>query len=130
MTEFPPIDPRTIKSEFDVWTSKEMIFNNPSPKGSGGQNLKTYPRFTKAKKVKYDKVRMRYLNDMEKRGNLAGVVCGRAVAIEMDGIVRYVWREDVYTEDEFKEAQKTHKAGLRMLRSKPKGNVDQKPTDG
>jgi len=124
MPELPPRDPRTIKSEFDVWTSSEMIFNNPPPKGKGGQNLKTYPRFTKAKKVKYNKERLWYLDNMEKRGDLKG---SRAVAIELDGIVRYVWREDVYTEEEFKDAQKGHKAGLRMLRSKPKGDVDKEP---
>lgn len=121
MAEIPPRDPRVVDAVFDVWTNRQMIFNNPSKRG--GQNLKTYQPLTKAKKVKYTGVILKYLDSMEKKSDM-GFERGRAVAIELDGIVRYVWRDDLYTKAELDESQRSKKAGLRALCSKSKGDVD------
>jgi len=130
MPEFPERDPRTIKSEFDVWLRHSMIYNNPPPEGKSGQNLKTYPALTKAKKVKYKKTILHYLDEMESKDDVLSIRKheGRAVAVELDGIVRYMWRDDIYTKRELDESQASKRAGLRALRGKPQRNVGKDPT--
>jgi hypothetical protein len=123
--KYPPRDPRLVEAVFYVWLSKEMIFNNP------GKGVKRYPKNTKAEKVKYNKKILRYLDRMEEKVDSViradGVSIedlGRAVAIKMDGLVRYVWRSDLMTEREFDEKRTAQKKKLGMLRKKPRRTVD------
>lgn len=111
----PDRDSRTIKAEFDVWLSRELIFNQP-PR----YNIKKYPKFYKAKKIKYTSNILKYLDRMESK-NFNGRY--RAVAIYLDGMVRYVWRNDLLSRKEYDEIQKE---GIGILHSKFRRDVDKK----
>jgi len=103
-------DPRVIKSSFDVWLARDMDFNNLP-----GRNIKTYRRFTKATKIKYTNKICSYLDKMEyKQSRMAGEN-KVAVAIKLDGTIRYVWRCDVLTEKEYNEIQNSQKDNIRNL---------------
>ena len=121
MSEFPERDPRTIKAVFNVWLSRDMLFNNPHP-GKPGSNTKKYKKYTKAEKVKYSNEIIRRLNDWEEKyfEESGG---DRCVAIRLDGIVRYMWRRDVLTEAEYGRIQEKQKAGISVIRSKLKRDV-------
>ncbi|MBN2258105.1 MAG: hypothetical protein JW704_09800 [Anaerolineaceae bacterium] len=102
-----------------------MKFNNP-PR----QNIRTYGRFTPAKKVKYTKGILRYLDEMEEKVIEWNENMGRAVAIQLDGMVRYVWRGDLLSKKEYDEVQKKTRAGIGMLRQKRGGDVGQSGSAG
>jgi hypothetical protein len=114
----PYRDSRTIQAEFDVWLSRELIFNRPP-----GYNIKKYPKFYKAKKIKYTGSVLKYLDRMENKG-LGDR--GRAVAIFLDGMIRYVWRSDVLSRKEYDEIQRN---GMGVLRSKLRRDVDKKSVE-
>ena len=107
----PARDSRIEKAEFEVWLAREMCFNNPP-----GLNIRTYGRYTKAKKVKYTPKMMRYLDNME-RTDVRNVGCN-AVVIELGGKLRYVWRSDLFTRKEYDEIQKEQRSRLGALRKK------------
>lgn len=115
----PDRDHRTIKAEFDVWLAREMLFNHP-PR----QDVRKYPKFYKAKKVKYTKQILRYLDRMEAK-EFEDHRC-RAVAIYLDGMVRYVWRSDLLSQKEYDDVQKKQRHGLGILRQKLGRNVGKK----
>jgi hypothetical protein len=103
-------DPRVIKASFDVWLNRDMLFNNPP-----GMNIKIYRKYTKAKKIRYTRKIQFYLDKMEdayfKHEHLRKV----AVAIKLDDIVRYVWREDVLSEKEYDEINEKQRKSLGIL---------------
>lgn len=111
-------DSRLVKASFDVWLSRSMIFNNPP-----GMNLKTYKKYTKTKKVKYTRKIEMYLDKMENNWFKCEHENRTAVAIKLDGIIRYVWREDLLSEKEYDEIRKKHQDGLRILCKNTRGNV-------
>lgn len=113
----PERDRRTIDSEFDVWLSRDMLFNTPP-----GLNIRKYSKYTKAKKIKYTRMILRYLDRMEEVG-FRGRKC-RAVAIRLGKIIRYVWRSDLLSRREYEEIQKEQRLGLEVLRKKQRGSVD------
>ena len=104
-------DPRVVKAVFDVWLTSDMIFNNPP-----GQNLKNYRKHTKAKKVRYTKKIIAYLDRMEDKD--IGQGDRVAVAIRLDDKVRYVWRERVLSKNEYDAIKAQQSYRLRMLRKK------------
>lgn len=115
-----PINPEVARATFPVWLSRDMAFNDPQEKV-----VKKYHKFTKAEKVKYTKKIEQYLSEMEDKPKLFGDTdSGRAVAIKLDGRVRYVWRADVLTEAEYNEVKKRHRVGVDMLRQKLNRPVD------
>lgn len=111
-------DPRVIKAVFDVWLSRDMLFNNPP-----GRNLKIYRKHTKAQKIKYTSKICRYLDRMEEKEFSVHGADRTGVAIKLDGKTRYVWREDVLSEKEFSEVKERQKSGIRALRKKSRRNV-------
>jgi hypothetical protein len=123
---YPPRDQRVIDSQFDIWLARDLLFNNPP-----GVNFRRYPKYSKAKKVKYTRVILRYLDKMEKTGEVLDMGDrGRAVAIELGGMLRYVWRVDLLTEAEYDEAKKRQAPKLASLRKKLRRNVGTEPTVG
>lgn len=111
-------DPRLVKASFDVWLSRSMIFNNPP-----GNNIKVYRQYTKAEKVKYTNKIQIYLDRMENNWFKCEHNRRTAVAIKLDSIVRYVWREDVLSKKEYDEIKEKQQTNLRILFKKSRGNV-------
>lgn len=104
-------DSRIVKAEFDVWLAREMSFNNPP-----GFNIRRYRKYARGKKVKYTPSMLSYLDRMEQSDH-TGKAC-RAVAIELGGKIRYVWRSDLLTRKEYDKVQEKQRSGLGMLRKK------------
>lgn len=120
----PEHNPKTIKAVFDVWLSREMVFNNPT-----GRNLKKYPKYYKSGKIKYTKRILSYLYNMEDAEYDDHPDQGRAVAIKIDGLIRYVWRSDVLIKKEYDEIQKKQRAGFGVLCKKLGRNVGKVSAD-
>lgn len=113
-SKFGPQDKRVAKAELDVWLGRDMAFNTPP-----GQNIKRYSKYTQCKKVEYTSKILDYLDRME--DVLFPVEHdhnGRACAIKLDGVVRYVWRSDLLNEEEYGREQEKHRSGIRDLRKK------------
>lgn len=98
MFNFPDRDQRLVESEFNVWLARDMYFNDEP-----GNNIYKYRKYTKAKKIKYTKLILKYLDKMEMQ--LENNDNGRSVAIEMGGKIRYVWRIDLLSEKEYNAAK-------------------------
>lgn len=98
MIIFPKRDKRLCDAVFDVWLSRDMTFNSQD-------GFIIFAKHTKAKKIKYDYAIELYLDNMENKSVLYDASFGRAVAIELGGMVRYVWRSDVLTEEEMSRNQ-------------------------
>jgi len=123
MPRFSDRDDRTIKTVFDVWLARDMLFHNPE------RGFRVYEKYTKCEKVKYDTKILRYLDEMERRVVDWNDGMGRAVAIRMDKKIRYMWRGDLLTEKEYEEIQQRKREGLRMLREKSKRDVGSQSSD-
>jgi len=113
MADLGKIDERIISVEFEVRLAHEMLFNNPP-----GQNFKTYPMYTKAEKIKYNGKIQQYLYDMERNETHYDPSMGRAVAIKLDGLTRFVWRSDLLSVEEYGKINKDQNARLRNLGKK------------
>ncbi len=111
-------DPRIVKAVFDVWLSRSIIFNNPP-----GNNIKAYAQYTRAEKVKYTNKIQIYLDRMEYEWFKHKHEKRISVAIKLDNIIRYVWREDVLSKKEYDEVKERQQTNLRMLFKKSKRNV-------
>jgi len=90
--------PRTKKiseAVFPVWLAKKMLFNQPDKR-----RVIEYRMYTECLKVKYTPAILKYLDKMEK---IAGDIKAEdtAIAISLNGMVRYVWRSDVFVKSEF-----------------------------
>lgn len=109
-----------IKSKLQLYLANDMLFNNPP-----GYNAKSYRAGTKCEKVIYNSYILRYLNNMEDHPN-SKYVSGktRAVAVSLDGMVRYMWRDDVLTEAEYAKKVELDRRRISLLRQKQRGNVD------
>lgn len=108
-----------IKARIKVRLARDMDFNNPP-----GRNIKRYVKYTQAEKVPYNSAIMAYLNSMEdslfSEYKESGV---RAVAIFLDGMIRYVWRSDLLTEEEFENGRKARASSVAKVLSKSVKNV-------
>jgi hypothetical protein len=113
MPNLGKIDERLITAEFEVRLARDMLFNNPP-----GQHYKKYSIYTKASKVKYNGKIQQYLYDMEQNENHYASKIGRAVAIKLDGLTRFVWRSDLLSEDEYNAINRERTAGIRNLGKK------------
>jgi hypothetical protein len=113
MPDLGKIDERIVSAEFEVRLARDMLFNNPP-----GQNFKTYSIYTKADKVKYNGKIQQYLYDMERKENHYTSSMGRAVAIKLDGLTRFVWRSDLLSKDEYDAVKREHNEKLRDLGKK------------
>lgn len=111
-------DPRIVKAVFDVWLSRSIIFNNPP-----GNNIKVYAQYTRAEKVKYTNKIQIYLDRMEDEWFKHKHEKRISVAIKLDNIIRYVWREDILSKKEYDEVKERQQTNLRMLFKKSKRNV-------
>lgn len=109
-------DDRVVKAEFDVWLARDMFFNNPP-----GLNIRKYSIYTIAKKVKYTRAILRYLDRMEGKSRSRGG--DHAVAIKLGGKIRYVWRKDLLSKKEYDAIKKKQGAKLGVLRKKLRGDV-------
>lgn len=110
-----------IKAKLVLFLSRDMLFNNP-PR----YNAKMYRMGTRCEKVSYTDEHLRYLNDMEDKGEQRFTADGkpiRAVAIKLDKKIRYVWRDEVMTEREYHEKSKLDIERISLLRKKQNGNV-------
>jgi len=114
-------DSRIVAAEFDVYLSRDLRFNDPEKREIG-----TYSEHTRARKVRYTSEMLRKLDRMEDRRMFTDPQdpSVRAVAIHLDGRLRYVWRTDLLTEKEFDGVQREQKeTALRVLRKKSRGSV-------
>lgn len=110
MADLGKIDERVIRAEFPVWLARDLLFNNPP-----GQNHKRYEMHTMAKKVKYTNKMLDYLYKMEASSHFYDPKFGRAVAIELDGMIRFVWRADLLTEEAYENVKKQRIGKLKDL---------------
>jgi len=120
MEHYPRRDPRTVNASFDVWLARDLLFNDPVKR-----EIRRYERFTMARKVRYSGKILRYLDRMEDTIGAINEGKGRAVAIKLGGMVRYLWRVDVLTAEEYDEVKKGQGAKLRDFRKKHRGHVGQ-----
>ena len=125
MSFYPERDPRTIKAKFDVWLARDMLFRDPKSK-----QVKRFEKHTKAFKIRYDTRILRYLDRMENHYGEDSAEMGRAVAINLDGMIRYVWRKDVLTEAEYNEARKRQRSKFGAFRKKLRGDVGEDGPEG
>jgi len=109
----PALRPPSIKkAKFPLWTAVPLTFRDPVKR-----DFKTYPKYTKCEKVVYTSMIEGYLDSFEDR-HADACRGGRAVAIKLDGRVRYLWRYEVLTEAEYNEVQKKQRSKLDLLRKK------------
>lgn len=116
-----PRPEKMVKASIDVWLADDMLFNNPP-----GMNIKKYKRFTKAVKIPYKREHIFWLDRMElaieSRMHKEDI---RAVAILLDGKVRYVWRDDVLNKEEYtNERAKTKKRSLEKIANATRNVVE------
>jgi len=101
------------KARIELWTARDMVFVLDRKRG-----IQTIPRFTKCGKPPYTKKIKTYLKNFEEKSMTRpdGV---SAVCVKLEGMLRYIWRTDVLTRQEYvkiKEEEKTREA--RVLGSK------------
>lgn len=113
MPDLGKIDERVVSAEFEVRLARDMLFNNPP-----GQNFKKYAIYSKAEKIKYSGKIQQYLYDMERDEVHYSSSMGRAVAINLDGLTRFVWRSDLLSKDEYDAIKRDHGEKLRNLGKK------------
>lgn len=119
-----PRDPakltKTDKTRIELWTAHDMVFVLDKERGQG-----TIPRFTACVKPVYTNKIKAYLANMERQGFGRPDDRTRAVAVKLEGQLRYVWRTDVLTKEEYDAAKEKERTSLSALRSKPRGTLDQ-----
>lgn len=98
------------KAEIDLWTSKDLWFVD------NGCLKKILP-YTECQKIKYNSKIKQYLEVMEEKNTSSGT----AVAVKLDGKVRYVWRSDLLNRKQFDEIRKKQRSRLRVFSKKSKG---------
>jgi hypothetical protein len=116
-----PRNKKVDAAQFDVYLSRELKFNDPEKK-----EIRTYPAYTPARKVKYTSEIVRKLDRREDRRMFTDPQdpSVRAVAIHLGGRLRYVWRTDLLTEKEFDEVRREqNEAAVRVLAKKSRGSV-------
>ena len=120
MTTLSDID----KQKIDLWTAHDMTFVLSREKGIG-----TIPQFTPCVKPPYTKKIRGYLDKMEESGFGRSDGRPKAVAVKLEGMLRYVWRTDVLTREEYDVHRKKKLTSLGALRQKPGGTVGEGGTD-
>jgi hypothetical protein len=106
------------KKRISLRTAHDMQFVLSKEKGIG-----TIPRFTKCVKPAYTRKIRKYLDNMEERGISRPVSNPKAVAVKLLGLLRYVWRTDVLTKEEYDAIRKKERSALGVLRQEPKRPV-------
>jgi hypothetical protein len=100
------------KLSIDLWTARDMLFMINKSKGVG-----FIPRFTECYKPVYNHSIKDYLNNMEAKGFNRPGSNPNAVCVKLEGMLRYVWRTDVLTKDEYDERRKCEKEStIRIFR--------------
>lgn len=105
-----------MASRLRLWTSRDMTYNNPiatKKRSKGFYVIKKHTECCKATYTSEVKARLRKMeNEVNRRAG------DRPVAVLLDGLVRYMWRSDVLTEEEYAEVRKVARDKLKLLRKK------------
>lgn len=117
-----PADVEKIK--VDLWLARDLSFRID-------KEIVVVPRFTKCYKPKYTNKIKKYLQWMEGHPIFRRKSDARAICIHLEGMLRYVWRDDVLTKKEYQielEVENERKRefrnkAARVLGKKLKGNV-------
>lgn len=119
---------KTDKTRIELWTARDMQF--VITPGVGPDGIGTIPKYTSCAKPVYTGRIKDHVEWVEKgKGNFnrpPGVKC---VCVKLEGVLRYVWRTDVLTKEEYDVARAKERDSLRALRSKPRGTVDKSGQD-
>jgi len=111
---------KTDRSKIDLWTAHDMSYVVKER----GRYPVTIPRFTPCHKPPYTHEILRYFERMMKRWEQPSEN-SKPVAVFLEGQLRYCWREDVLTKEEYDAAREADRAALVLLLSKPGRAVDQ-----
>jgi hypothetical protein len=76
------------------------------------KGVEIIPRYTECEKVPYDHKIKRYLQGMEQKGFNRPGSGPAAVCVKLKGMLRYVWRTDVLTEEEYEDHKKHERASV------------------
>lgn len=107
------------KMRIDLWTAHDMTFVISRKKGIG-----TIPRFTPCVKIPYTNKIKRHLQQMEERNKALHVSGSKAVCVKLLGMLRYVWRTDVLTKEEYEKVkEKERKSAVGVFGTKSKRSV-------
>jgi hypothetical protein len=108
------------KARIELWTAHDLTFVISKEKGVG-----TIPRFTPCVKPVYTHKIKDYLFNMEEKGinRPPGV---KAVCVKLEGMLRYLWRTDVLTKQEYEEVRRKERtSAVGVFGSKSKRAVGQ-----
>lgn len=93
------------KARIQLWTARDMSFVISRDRGIG-----TIPRYTKCEKPPYNQKNKKYLYRMEETSFHRPDSNPRAVCVKLGGKLRYIWRTDVFTEEEYEECKREERA--------------------
>lgn len=116
---------KTDLAKLDLYTAKDMTFVIRK-----GEDARTIPRFTPCKKPKYTREIKDYLVNMEEKHPFRPKDAPFAVCVELEGMLRYVWRTDVLTQKEYDEARKADKVSLGVFLQKRQRAVGEDKVPG
>jgi len=100
------------KQKLDLWTAHEMSFMVDG-------TIRIIPRFTPCTKPVYTRKIRDYLDKMEQESHTRPEGNPKGVAIKLKGMIRYVWRTDVLTKEEYDAAREKQRAAIGALGKKP-----------
>ena len=99
---------KTDKAKIDLWTSHDMTFVVKSR----GRYPVTIPRYTKCAKPVYTLKMLAYMERMSHQLNAREV---KPVTVMLLNEIRYVWRSDVLTQEEYDAAREADRSSLVAL---------------
>lgn len=107
MSDKPKLS-KADKTKIDLWTSHDMTFVVKSR----GRYPVTIPKYTKCAKPVYTLKMLAYMDRMNRQLNARE---GKPVAVMLLDELRYVWRSDVLTQEEYDAAREADRAALVAL---------------
>jgi len=113
------------KAKIDLWTAHDMDFMISKKRGVG-----TIPRFTSCVKPPYTSKIKEYLKWMEEKSMVRPDGNPKAVCVQLEGILRYLWRTDVLTREEYEKVKAAERSGAigvfgsKSKRAMGKGRAD------
>jgi hypothetical protein len=113
---------KTERTRMELWTARDMDF--VITPGIGPKGVGRILRHTPCVKPVYTLKIKDYLRWMETK-NPEKAAGDKAVCIKLEGMLRYVWRSDVFTKEEHDAAKDRDRDSLRILGAKSRRSVDE-----
>ena len=101
------------RMEIELWTAEDMLFVIDKKRG-----IEKIPRHTPCVKPPYTKRIKRYIENMEEKRLHRPEGNPKGVCVKLEGTLRYVWRTQVLTKEEYDAVRSKKRNSLGALRSK------------